>query len=473
METAHVLMERVRGAMDALIAAGEPYQGLLPSMLDRRTGKMLMDPPAAIPGQRIHDRAIRGSNLIHDESTLMTMYALGGAYAEAAEKYLARFAEHCTQTPTGLFPWGEHAYWDLVKDQVGNSYVESGSRVVGTTHDHLRAAPLWLWKKLATLNPRCVERFGEGLHGHWIPAANGMPLEYTRHAYLDSPEPYAGGHLPGNAPDFPRHGGFYIFDWAFAYGLSGRRQFLDEIRTMMDYWWEKRSPEGLLLIQSRDLPTGSMEGAYALAQTISLAVSLLEAADLLEAREPALAGEMRKRAGVYIQAFLGAPHGLEQGTFLLLWHPTKPERTRLSPVWGSKYGHTPASYTAGTCLCAYRQTGDKRLLEWASAVGLGYLKTPMPTGVTVPAMDAGMGLGLLADLYELTRDRKWLEGGLELGRRVCDAYFDASALPRGATGIDWYESQMGPGFLLHGMARVGMLAGHSEGCPLGPDYTGR
>ena len=46
-------------------------------------------------------------------------------------------------------------------------------------------------------------------------------------------------------------------------------------------------------------------------------------------------------------------------------------------------------------------------------------------------------------------------------------------LPSGAAGIDWYESQMGPGFVLHGLARLALLAQDREHCPLNADYTAR
>ena len=74
--------------------------------------EMLRDLPEAIPGQRDGDRSHLGSNLIHDEATLKTMVALAEGsgrrdYAEAAERYLRRFATHCTGTETGILPWGE------------------------------------------------------------------------------------------------------------------------------------------------------------------------------------------------------------------------------------------------------------------------------------------------------------------------------------------------------------------------------
>ncbi len=142
------LLAPVTRALDALIAAAKPYQSLFPSLLDRKTGALLAALPPAIPGQRDWDRAHLGSNLIHDEATLKTLYALAAAsgrpdYAEAADLYLQRFATHCTDTATGLFPWGEHSFWHLVEDRVGNSYALTIDRPMteSAIQDHLRQAP--------------------------------------------------------------------------------------------------------------------------------------------------------------------------------------------------------------------------------------------------------------------------------------------------------------------------------------------
>ena len=97
----------------------------------------------------------------------------------------------------------------------------------------------------------------------------------------------------------------------------------------------------------------------------------------------------------------------------------------------------------------------------------------MPGDVAAPAMDAGLGLGLLADLYDLTGEERWLAGGMALAERSIEVYFDEADLPRGAAGIDWYESQMGPSFLQHGLARIALLAQNRESCPLEADYTAR
>ena len=471
------MIETVTTAIDRLIESARPYQGLIPSILDRQTGEMLDAMPPAIPGQRDGDRAHLGANLIHDQALLLTMYALAESegradYAEAADTYLERFATHCTNTPTGIFPWGEHAYWHLKNDAIGNSYLlrERGDDPP-VTHDHLRQAPLWLWEKLNGINPESVYRFGEGLDGHW---SEGEPLEieeeYIRHAYIVYKRSYNRG---ARSCDFPRHGGFYIFDWAFAYAKSGREDFAGRIGRMLDYWWAKRDDLGLLLIESRSPEDDdNFYQVNAAGQTLSLGVSLLEAAPLVESGNPELAATMRERGQVYVDGFFNAPHDTANGVFVLSCQRGSNAIKQTTPIWGSEYGVWPASYVALTCLCGYRITRDQRLLDWAAAAGHSYADEPFPSDVAVPSMDSGLGLGLLADLYDLTQDGGWLDRAGRLGELLIDRYCDAP-IPRGAAGIEWYESQMGPSFLLHGLARVGLMARDGLPCPLDADYTAR
>ena len=71
------ILGNITDAVETLIDTGKDHHGLFPSILDRETGKMLEDRPPSIPGQRDWDRAHDGSNLIHDQPLLRTMYALG------------------------------------------------------------------------------------------------------------------------------------------------------------------------------------------------------------------------------------------------------------------------------------------------------------------------------------------------------------------------------------------------------------
>ena len=464
--------EKVTKAIDILIEAGNRYDGLFPSLLDRDAHEMLEDLPEPIPGQRNGDRSHLGSNLIHDESTLKTMYALsemgyGGQYAQAADRYLNCFALNCTDTATGLFPWGEHAFWHLLEHRVGNSHRLHNPGAGGSaTHDHLRAAPFWLWEKLWELNPNCVERFCEGLDFHWVDCD---PPEYIRHAPIEArshPE------LSPRSCDFPRHSGFYIQNLSFGLARTGREDFLAQIHKYLDYWWEKRDERGLLLIESRTPEGERFHNVNSPAQTLSLAASLLLSAEHLASAHPELSETMRQRAATYIDGFFAAPHDPEKHKYVILSKADTNESTGDMPIWGSVYGVWPASYAALFALCSHRQCGDERLVEWARSVGRAYQEEPFPSDTAVPAMDAGLGLGLLVDLYDITGEGMWLEGALALSNTLTGIYLDRD-LPRGAAGIDWYESQMGPGFLLHGLARTAMLAENREDCVLTADYTAR
>ena len=468
------ILTRITSSIDILIRAADKYEGLFPSLLNLETHEMLTEAPPCIPGQRRGDRSHLGSNLIHDEITLLAMYGLGAAlnrsdYAEAADRYLKSFATHCTDTVTGLFPWGEHAFWHLVDDGIGNSsrYHDPNS-TNPAIHDQLRQAPTWLWAKLWEFNPRSVERFAEGLDWHW---RDRTPDEYSRHGEIEvkqRPEDYEFCSY-----DFPRHGGFYIQAWAFAYVRTGREDFKRQVVRMMDHWQRNRLESGLLPYCSRVTErVTAFYRVHACAQTMGFAAGLWDSADIVEAKEPELASRMRGEAAAYAGALFSAPHDVENGVFYLAHKPGDKERDTAMPIWGSVYGVWPASSIASLCLHTFRQTQDERFLRFSEAVGSFYLKSPFPKDVAVPANDAGLALEMLADLYEITGAKAWLDGGLALAEKLMQTYMDGD-LPRGAAGIDWYESQMGPSFLLYGLARIALLASDRQHCPLQAEYTTR
>ena len=474
MVNPEVIINKICNAIDLMIESSKPYKGLFPSILHPKTGEMLTEKPPKIPGQRDGDRAHLGSNLIHDEPLLATMNALAETeskpeYAEAVDQYLAHFAQHCTHTTTGLFPWGEHSFWQLIEERVGCSRNPAGGAAI---HDHLRQVPLWLWQKLWTFNPACVQSFADGLDYHWT---EGDGLEYIRHANIDTKAHLVRG---GRACDFPRHSGFYIFDLAFAYVQDQRPETLQQIQNYTDYWWEKQDARGLLRIESRSPKEDErFYETNAPTQTFSLGVSLVESAALIASLLPELADRMRQYGLVYIDGFLAAPHNLETRAFISLCQCETDRIVERMSIWGSVYGAGTACGTGVLCLGGWRLTQNEKLMEYARAVGSTYLDEKFPVdrvhgeGFKIPASDAGLTLALFADLYDITGESVWLEGGIELAETVLEVYFPET-LPYGASGIDWYESQMGVAFLIHGLARVALLSRHRT-CPLAPNYTAR
>ena len=456
------ILEKVCRSIDLLVEAAQKHEGLFPSILDLKTHEIPDNLPPKIHGQRDEDRSYPGTNLMHDHTLLKTMYGLSEAlnrpdYAEAADAYLRRFATHCTDTVTGLFPWGEHSFWNLAEDKVGNGFPLAYDWWKDPAiHDHLGPAPFWLWEKLYEYNPRCVERFAEGLDYHW---KEGEPLEYCRHANI---EVKVRRVREGRSCDFPRHGGFYIMDWSFAYTKTGRKDFLEQIHRMLDYWWTKRLAHGMLPLESRT--PEDIDVIYNLTspgQAMSLAASLLETAEFLDDKDPELASRMRERGEVYAGCFLSLPHDLENGVYVSCTKQDTGEIVSTMSSWGSVYGSGTSAGVGAACVGFYRRTGSEGFYRWAESVGKCYLEDPLPEGAAIPSVDLGTAIGFMADLYEVTGDSSWLDAGLKLAETLMAVYLDGD-LPRGAAGIDYYDSQMGPGSLLCALARIAVLCDSSD-----------
>ncbi len=487
------LLNGVLRAIDRLIELGENHAGLWPSIVDPATGDKPADMPDPIDGQRNGDRSFGGCNLMHDAPLLGTMYGLAEAlgkahYAEAADRYLKRFAMHCTNTPSGLFPWGEHAFWDLEHDAIGSSHQRENPGYP-YIHDHLRQAPVWLWQKLQQWNPDAVRKYALGLQWH---LKSGEPAEYSRHACIhagsnevfDHPAVDAEGRprrLVGakhSACDFPRHCGFYVLDTAFAASQNPDDSALWEmLDTWYNYWWRYADhPEHLLRMESRStLTRDAARQAYAPAQTMSLGLSLMEASTLIAEFKPELAALMFERGRLWASAFFAAPHKPERGQWYCIWGGDDDEdesADRISSIWVSRYGYTTLSCLAIPCLGCYRLTGEERYLRAAESMGRSQLSVPMPDDVKVPAIDMGLAISMLADLYEQTGDRMWRDGALRLSHQAIERYLQ-NPLPVGAQGYAWYDSQMGSAYLLHGLARTALLAQDRDACPVWADYTTR
>lgn len=479
MQVGREIGQTVGRVLDRLVAISEPLEGFIPSTIDLASGAMITELPPAIEGQRDGDRALAGSNLIHDQALLRTLDVLGAAHNKPAwrscvDSYLKRFVRDCTGSASGLFPWGEHLYWDLQTNAVANSYdLMNDGKTRALIHDHLRACPQWLWDRLTALDANCVTRFADGLQYHWT---SEQPKTYIRHALYAEQRPMTNG-APRSC-DFPRHAGFYIYDIAVAYTIEPTATRLAQIAEFADYWWKLRRDDGLLNIESRN-PDPQHHNNSAPGQTLSLATSMLEAADLIEpvdANAAALAGEMRKRAAVYIDGFLSAPHKPDEGVFLIIWQRGDEPIHKAMPAWGSRYGVWPLSYIGMTACQAYHLTGDARLLDYARASGRTLLTTPFSNDKAVPAMDAGLGLELLTELFAITGDDAWLDGAAQKAMEFAGIYIADTGkgdLIRGAAGTDYYESQPGPSFLLHAMARTALMLEHGRDCPLEGDFTAR
>jgi hypothetical protein len=439
-------------AVACLLQAADRHQGLWPSLLDRHMGQWPATHPAAIPGQREHDRAPRGCNLSHDieliGALLWWSHITGERrHADAVDRCLTRFLARCTQTPTGLFAWGEHAYWDLDRDALGNSNANAGRTVSrGAYHDHLREAPPWLWRNLWRRDPEAVTRFARGLRWHWKSGA--LAHEYFRHAYMECPEI----PLPHEviSRDFPRHGGFYLLDTAFVLSRRADEELERQASRWAGYWWPHRHETGLLPLQSRADRDVDSERAYSVAQTVSLGVNMFDAAGLLQQAGLPLAATVREHARVFLEGCLQAPHRPESGVFAQAVERRSFRLLAPYVAWGTRYGEA-AALPGLVCWLprAARHTGDERFahLAWQA---IHWAQTqPLPRDRPICARDLAQMLRAVIDLQALApsaQGRDLIERWVALAHEL---YLDLDApLPRAAVGCDWYEAQLGSSDLL-------------------------
>ncbi len=232
------LLDVVRRYADTMIERGrDTYgpqkSGLLLSALDRTTLAPLRTRPAAPGGIRREDRpgepwsTLTGANPHLDENLLRVLYVLteitGDAkYAQVADEEVTWFLKHTLSPTTDLLPWGEHMSWDVMEDKA----ISGGNDAV-----HEFARPWVLWERSYTLAPDECRRFALGLWEHQV--ANHQTGGFDRHA------PYF-EHGPVDGKDFPRHAGFYIATWGYAYKHATDPVFLQAIEMLLARFERKR-----------------------------------------------------------------------------------------------------------------------------------------------------------------------------------------------------------------------------------------
>lgn len=374
-----------------------------------------------IPGQRQHDRAHFGGNLQHDIPLLLAMFETSRItgdprYRDGAHAYLRFFLDHCAQTPTGLWPWGEHAHWDFFKEAPGH-----------TTHEHLGAAPLSFWELAWDMNPQAVIGEAKGCLNHVV---NLDTFAYNRHADILKPLPTLRPPI-ANYLDFPRHGGFYMQTWAFAYSKTRDDAYLDWIGRMLDHQQRIRLPESGLL------PSNSTRDATSpsLGSTLSCAVSLWESVPLLG--DTALATRVADVAQDYLATVARN-----------LRAPAKP------PGFTAAYGAGAAAGSAMLQVHAYRLTSDERFLAAARATAEHYAAIQeVPDERHIPAQVFGSIVNLMLDMEQLGIEGEWTEAAERYARQAVELLYH-DGLFRGATGLWYYESELWVSNLVYALVRL-------------------
>lgn len=424
-------LQPVISFMDRMIEFGTDRYGEVHSpmfvsilMLDtlNHPGAKILPP---LKGQRQIDRAPFGGNLQHDIPLLAAMKHLSilngeKKYLNAAEAYLQFFLDNCTDTPTGLWPWGEHAHWDFYAERPGHKW-----------HEYLGSVPLDFWEQAWITNPRAVLAEADGCLNH---VTDLKTFDYNRHAdiWQALPDP-----RPANLEiaDFPRAGGFYLQLWAFAYAKTGETKYLDWIeRMMLQQQARLHRSSGLLLLTSEWWNSNNP----ALNSTHSCALSMLESVPLLA--NTGTGDRVERLALDYLEAVL-------QNT------PT----SGISPTFTSQYGEITLPGMAMMYAHTYRITRDRRFIEPARMVARKYAELErIPDLPYIPAQVFASIINLLLDINDLDDEVIWLEAAERFARQALDLLY-GNGLFRGAVGLEYYESELWVSNLVYALLRLHCL----------------
>jgi arylsulfatase A-like enzyme len=453
----------VRAFLDTMIQDGTDRYGsvqspMFASLLDMETHRIPDDIPANLEGQRYSDRSLRGGNLMHDIMLLRACDQLSQLtsetkYRQAVTDYLKFFLVHCPQ-PTGLFPWGEHAYWDFFEEKPGHA-----------THEFLGGIPAAFWERLWQLSPPAVRAEADGLINH---VSDLDSFHFDRHADLFAPmaQPRPRG-LGGM--DFPRHAGFYMHLWSFAYSKTNDQKYADWALKMIDHHWTARDANtGILPSTTR----GSQAQTASVESTLSLAVSLLEAASLLPASE--LKDRFQKAGQEYASAVLRLPHRPSEGKFLASFSTQAGpnQQADYSEPYRYGYGGGFSADNAALLLAVHRAMADPRALQLAEQFADFYARNdPPPAHEIVRTHVYASIIGLFADLYSLRKNPSHLRQAERHSQLAIERLFHRG-LFRGATSIDHYEGDLMVGNLAYNLLWVHVLKQNSD-VRVPPNYFNR
>lgn len=203
-----------------------------------------------LPGVREGDRAVGGSNLLHDSITLHLFENLSqisgqARYAQAARDYCHEFLNRAQHPQTGLLAWGEHLFYDVFADKPSVHPYYSQKPL--WPHELLADAPPWemLWQADAQRTARAID----GLRLHFYEDKPGSL--FNRHAFWDRAEHQKAG-TPGESQPWIKHAGLFAHAFAFGHAHSQNPQ-------QKDNWLDWARGTASIYPNARDPRTGLVE----------------------------------------------------------------------------------------------------------------------------------------------------------------------------------------------------------------------
>jgi dienelactone hydrolase len=433
------ILATVRAYADTMLRAGRDHYGpqqtpLFAAALDRDTLALLdgdrLEQIKNIPreewGIRNHDRALTGANPMHDQNLYQVLYALTAitgepGYASAADEALRWFFTHACSPETGLLAWGEHLSWDFREEK---PFLAAGGDV--GNHEYYR--PWVLWERTCNLAPEGAARFAAAVWEHQI--GDHQTGAFSRHAGFAA-------HRTATDSEYPRHGGFYIATWAYAYQATGDEAFLRYIETLVKYFEGRRNPV------SGALPAESAERSKGMTiwppSNLSLAIDLSDGATRVT--EPT-ATMMRACAEKTDAIYLSVAHELSEAGkgFATIAHAETLACTSFTRPWATGYGEATDAQVANLGLLRYAQRPLEGYRTLALAAAERYLNSAPDTSIPLYPGALADAIELMINCHAASDAPRYLARAEYFAEEALRIFFDSGPLPRASAKHDHYEA---------------------------------
>lgn len=432
---------------------GEESTAMWLATIDIRTNIL---PQKRLPHRRRWYRHItspEGSNLYWDQPSIVAAYELAertgcACFEDAADAYIRDFLDRCIAEPSGLFDWGNHRYYDVVKDRV--------AQFSGGYHELRPHTPAWetFWE----IDPEKTERAIRAMAlAHIKDPQTGRFCRHSDPAV--KPGSFSAGEVE-NAMPFLEAGATLIDSLCWLAAKTDDRDG-DLARSALQvarYSFAQRNRETLLV---RNQPIDRRWDFFASTTEVGLwAGSLLKAADYTgndefrsmadAAMRPWLASGFDSAAGKYFGGLW-----VQTGKPIIPEEPRGYSPPRHAEVFdtGERPTHNYPMQMAEACLDLFQSSQEE---VYGQAVGrwVEQIRVSLPAneGKGAYAEDYGRAIHFLVRASDVMERSEWRD----LARAVADEAMEQLFVPRmgmfrSHPGEERCDAVDGPGILILGL----------------------
>jgi len=426
--------------LDSLIQFGIDRWGdkrttMIASLLDLRTmslplGDQLVT-PKSYPLREV-ERDRNGANLYADTLLIRTMKGISDIvgndyYCRIAQNYMKDFLQYATYDSVprydfnGLLAWGEHDYYDLVRD-CPHSY----------KHELLAYTPLWedLWE----ISPQKVQRAITAIREYHIIDDTYI---YDRHAY--------GSGNPAREEKwrpFLKHGALFIYSFAFLYSKTGDPEYLTWIEGLADFLWKSVNTRTSLI------PTCAGPNCehpdIANFQLVLAGYWLLRASQHLDGMAISIGERLKEKARAILTAF--ASYSMQCSPPCSAIYLDGRKATSLT-YWSTDQRKSDAFVSGLFYLLSYEFVREEIFLRWAKSVA-EHMPRTIPK--LIGAKDLGQAILFHVALYKLTGENSYLESAERFASLAVNALLKNKVFAGESADYPYYESKLGVPDLLYG-----------------------